>query len=80
MSENTHGVGTRLRHDRFGDGVVTGHTKTTFIVSFVEHGRMEIAQKYSGLEILDSVMPDEEMGHVSEIEKSKKTLMIIEWL
>ncbi|MCB1196305.1 hypothetical protein KDK77_08980 [bacterium] len=73
--DEKHGVGTRIRHDRFGDGVVTGVTKSTFIVNFVDHGRLEIARKYSGLEIIESVTPDEEMIHVSEVEKSLERIL-----
>ncbi len=70
QADKQPGIGTRLRHPSFGEGIITGVKQHTYMVHFQDKGRLEIAKSYSGLEILELVVPDEEMVHLSDVEKS----------
>lgn len=64
------GLGSRVRHPHFGEGIIVGVSSQTYTVHFKEKGRLEIARGYVGLEILEAVTPVEEMVHLSDVEKS----------
>ncbi len=70
MSEEKVGIGSRVRHPQFGEGIITGVKVSTYIVNFLERGRLEIAKSYVGLEILEVVTPDEEMVSTTELEET----------
>ncbi len=70
MSENQVGIGSRVRHPQFGDGIITGVKVSTYSINFIEKGRLEISKAYDALEIIEAVSPDEEMVHIEEVEKS----------
>ena len=70
MEEQTVGIGSRVQHPKFGQGVVTGVRLTTYLVTFMEAGMQEIMQDDPQLEILDAVEISSEIETLSEVEKS----------
>jgi len=64
------GVGSRVMHPQFGEGVVTGVKQSTYWIHFQERGRVEIAKAYSNLEVIEKVDAEDEMVHISDLEKS----------
>lgn len=70
MSENQVGIGSRVRHPQFGDGIITGVKVATYSINFMEKGRLEISKAYDALEIVEAVSPDEEMVHMDDVERS----------
>lgn len=68
--EKTLGIGTRLQHRHFGQGVIVAIRYATYIISFIDHGIKEIDK---GDEMLEDIIPENvsaELETVSEVEIS----------
>lgn len=63
------GIGTRLSHPNFGDGVIVGVNDTTYDIYFPEHGEKEISQRFDGFVVAKVVERDEDAVSLSQIEK-----------
>ncbi|MEO6187384.1 MAG: hypothetical protein ABIO82_05640 [Ginsengibacter sp.] len=64
------GVGTRLQHMHYGQGVIVGVRFATYFISFITHGIKEIDKSDSKLE---EIIPENvtlELETTSEVEKS----------
>jgi hypothetical protein len=69
MSENDLGIGSRVRHPEFGDGVVINIKPKTYLVVFMQRGRIEVAKTYTGLEVIDSVEPETDLVSLMDVER-----------
>ncbi|MBX2888102.1 MAG: hypothetical protein KF829_05570 [Ferruginibacter sp.] len=68
--EKTLGIGTRLQHRHFGQGVIVAIRYASYLISFIDHGIKEIDK---GDEMLDEIIPENvsaELETVSEVEVS----------
>lgn len=63
------GIGTRVQHAKFGLGVIFGSKLSTYKVSFVEKGVVEIDKSDDRLEIIEEVVPNDEMYTLRDVEK-----------
>lgn len=71
MEENTNllGVGSRVKHPAFGDGVVIRLHKAAYEVCFMTYGIKQVGKDYENWEILDAVLAESNVTY-SEAEKS----------
>ena len=70
MSENKIlGIGSRVRHPAYGEGVVIRLHKAAYDVCFMLYGIKQVGKDYEKWEIIDAVPPEEGISF-SEIEKS----------
>ena len=53
------GVGSRVKHPAFGDGVVIGAEVMAYKVCFITYGIKLVGKEYSAWEIIDKVAADE---------------------
>ena len=65
MPEKTVGIGSRIQHARFGQGVITGIRLTTYLITFIDAGTHEISQFDEQLEIMDAVEISSEIETLS---------------
>ena len=70
MAEQTVGVGSRVQHSKYGQGVVIGVRLTTYLITFMEAGIHEINQFDEQLEILHAEEISPELETMSDYEKS----------
>ena len=70
MAEETVGIGSRVQHSKYGQGVVVGIRLTTYLVTFMEAGLHEINQFDEQLEILHAEEVSPELETMSDYEKS----------
>lgn len=70
MDDKKAGIGSRVRHPQFGEGIITGTRGSSYLIDFIDKGRLEISQSYCALEILQAVEPCDEMVNFSDMEKS----------
>ena len=63
------GVGSRVKHPAFGDGVVIGAEVVAYRVCFITYGIKLVGKEYSAWEIIESIEADERVSF-SEAEKS----------
>ena len=69
MSELEPGIGSRVRHPEFGEGVIINVKPRTYIVVFMQRGRTEVSKNYIGLEVIDSVEQEEGMVSLADVER-----------
>lgn len=70
MDVTSLGIGTRLQHTLYGDGVITGVKYATYLITFINHGTKEIDKNDNQL---DEILPDNvntELETTSDVEKS----------
>lgn len=70
MDQLMLGIGTRLQHIQYGQGVIVGIRYTTYLISFIEYGIKEIDKEDNGL---DEIIPENvttEIETTSDVEKS----------
>lgn len=69
MARLNLGIGSRITHPEFGDGVVIDYTSEAFKVSFMAYGIKEIAREFSGLGVIEEIDPDEDKLTLESVEK-----------
>lgn len=69
MADHEPGIGSRVRHPEFGDGVVINIKPKTYLVVFMQRGRVEVAKSYTNLEIIESVEPETDLVSLMDVEK-----------
>jgi hypothetical protein len=70
MDQNTLlGIGSRVKHPAFGDGVVIRLHKEAYDVSFMLYGIKQVGKTYDKWEVVEAVPAQEEVS-LSEMEKS----------
>jgi len=71
MSEETsfHGIGSRVNHPAYGDGVIIKLEQAAYIVCFILHGIKQVGKTYSAWEVLESI-PSTNSVSFSEAEES----------
>lgn len=70
MNDTEPGIGSRVKHPEFGDGVVVNVKAKTYVVIFISKGRMEISKTFNALEVTDAVEPDTDLVSFAEVERS----------
>jgi hypothetical protein len=69
MSDLELGIGSRVKHPEFGEGVIINIKPKTYLVVFMQRGRIEVAKSYVNLEILDAVEPDDDLVSLADVER-----------
>lgn len=67
--DTTLGVGSRVRHPAFGDGVIIKLYKAAYDVTFMHHGVKSVGRDYTGWEVLEAIEA-EEVASFNEAEKA----------
>ncbi|GAB4025210.1 hypothetical protein [Spirosoma gilvum] len=63
------GIGSRVRHEEFGDGVVINLKATGYTITFIEHG-VKVIKFDTPLTILDALEPDGDLVSLFDVEQS----------
>ena len=63
------GIGSRIKHPEFGDGVIVQVKPSTYLVTFMQNGMREISRSYEKLEIIDASDPDMDLVSLADIEQ-----------
>ena len=71
MSEEKEilGVGSRVRHPAYGDGVITKLRVAAYEVCFITYGIKNVGKDYTGWEVVEAIPPAAEVSF-TEAEKS----------
>lgn len=64
------GIGSRIKHNTFGVGVIIQIKYSSYTVTFIEEGMKEISKDFSHFEVLDKTLPPNELVSLYDIEKS----------
>src|SRR5690625_6052539 len=63
------GIGSRVRHNIHGKGVIISHGKENYQVCFVDNGIIPIGRNYSGWDIIEKIKPEQKVSF-NKLEKS----------
>jgi predicted nuclease of restriction endonuclease-like RecB superfamily len=64
------GIGSRVRHTTYGDGVVVNVKSNVYSITFINEGRKEISREHNVLEIIEAVAPPDDLISNAEIERT----------
>ncbi len=69
MTSRQLGIGSRINHPEFGDGVIINYSSEIYRVSFMAYGVKEISKDFTGLGIIEGLDPDEDRNTLEDIER-----------
>lgn len=69
------GIGSRVRHPEFGEGVVINIRNQTYTIVFINSGKMEVSKNSNALEIVEHIEPDTDLISFSQMERAIMTLL-----
>ena len=67
MIENL-GIGTRVNHKDYGNGVVIQIKNTSYLITFIDFGTREISKTYTDLTIIDLIETPDDLVSLNDIE------------
>jgi hypothetical protein len=70
MQNISLGIGTRLRHPDFGDGVIVQVRPETYTITFMQHGMREVQRMYDKFEIIEANDPDSDLVSLFDIQET----------
>jgi DUF438 domain-containing protein len=70
MENKTLGIGSRVKHPEYGDGVVIQTKLDYYLITFIEIGTRKIAKIYEGLKVIDDIEPSDDLISFEQIEAS----------
>lgn len=73
MDTKLLGVGSRVKHPAYGDGVIVGLTNTSYKVCFIQYGIKPLGKEYSSWEVIEEVSGEVDLTY----NNLEKTLMRI---
>lgn len=59
MTATTLGIGSRVRHPAYGDGVVIRLHKAAYEITFIQYGIKMVGRDYANLDITERIEPQE---------------------
>jgi len=68
MQKISLGIGSRVRHPQFGEGVVIQIKPEEYLITFMQHGLREIERTYDQFEIIDANDADNDLVSLADIE------------
>ena len=69
MEEQVFGIGSRLRHAEFGEGVVVQVKPTSYLITFMQSGMREVLRSYDKFEVIDASDLDTDLVSLADIEQ-----------
>jgi hypothetical protein len=64
------GIGSRVRHPQFGDGVVINVKSNVYVIVFSSEGKKELSRSQHALEIIEAVEPPDGLISTYELERT----------
>lgn len=68
MQKISLGIGSRIRHPQFGEGVVIQIKPEEYMITFMLHGMREIDRTFENFEIIDANDADNDLVSMADIE------------
>ncbi len=68
MENQELGIGSRVKHPDFGEGVIIQFTADAYEIVFMEHGWRKILRSFEDLEVIDAMEPDRDLVSYDQVE------------
>jgi hypothetical protein len=72
--ESVLGIGSRIRHKEFGDGVVINVKSATYIIVFINSGKKEISHSHP-LDVIEEEEPADDLVSLADMERSLTNIL-----
>lgn len=69
------GIGSRVRHPEFGEGVIINVRSGSYVIVFMQHGRKEMSHSYPHLETIAEEEPADDLVSLADVEKSLTNIL-----
>lgn len=69
------GIGSRVNHSRYGEGIVAGTKLANYRISFFGKGIIDVPKDSNEIEVLEEIAPEERMISVDDIETTLETIL-----
>ena len=69
MANTILGIGSCVKHPEFGAGVVTNVKTTSYLLTFITHGRREVPISYPNFEVIEAVEPTMQAFTLADLQK-----------
>lgn len=74
MANPNLGIGSRVKHEAFGEGVICGMDLETYKIFFRNLGDKEISRTYAGLEVIEEAKSDTSLS-IEAVENALETVL-----
>lgn len=74
MASTILGIGSRIKHEKFGIGAITRVSPGTYQITFMQHGNIELPLE-TEFEIIESVEPPKDMVTMRDVERMLNRLL-----
>lgn len=74
MANPNLGIGSRVKHEAFGDGVICGMDLESYKIFFRNLGDKEISRSYAGLEVVEEAKTDTSLS-IEAVEQALETVL-----
>src|SRR6188472_4209845 len=68
MGDYSMGIGSRVRHPQYGDGVIIQVKPEEYMITFMQHGMREVERNDAQLETIDKNDQETDLVSLSDIE------------
>jgi hypothetical protein len=68
MENQELGIGSRVKHPDFGEGVIIQLTSQAYEIVFMEHGWRKVLRSFEDLEVIDAMEPDRDLVSYYQVE------------
>lgn len=75
MSQGYLGIGSRIKHPKFGPGVIIQINAMTYTVMFIDEGEEEIMKNDEEIMLIERVDPDEDGVSLWDVEQSLMSIL-----
>lgn len=68
MENQELGIGSRVKHPDFGNGVIIQLSGEAYEIIFMEHGWRKVLRTFEGLEVIEAMEPDRDLVSYDQVE------------
>ncbi len=72
---NSYGIGTRVEHPKYGEGIVSGGDLDTLKIFFKDHGDKDIARDFDGITVVAQPEKFKEALSVEDVEEALRGVL-----
>ncbi len=75
MNTQFLGIGSRVKHPEYGDGVIIQVKSTSYLITFIDVGTREITRDFENFEVIDALEPPDDLISFENMEIAIKKIL-----
>jgi len=69
------GIGTRVKHGNYGNGVIINVKPLSYLITFIDFGTKEYNKDDASIEVVDAVEPDSDLISLYDVERTMTSIL-----